>query len=246
MFKKAHLVPSKPMQRSLYLWQYGDFGPPLVVFPSASGMAHEWEQKGMLDVLAPLVNAGKLKVYCVESNVSEAWTKKDTDPAWRLQRHLLYERFLYDELVPYVRADCRSDDIPLGCAGTSLGAFYTLNAVLKQPETFRYGLCMSGRYQLQSFNPVQAPDMYFQNPLAYLPYLDGPSLARVKAQGVHLDLVCGRGPWEDGNWQETQAVAGHLERKGVSHRLDLWGRDTDHDWPHWRKQAGMYLKARFG
>lgn len=245
MFRKAHLLPSAHMQRSLYLWQFGDFGRPIVVFPSAAGMAHEWEQRGMIEALAPLVTGGKLKLYCIESNVSEAWTKKDADPSWRLQRHLAYERFVYEELVPFVRADCRSNDIPLGAVGTSLGAFYAANAALKQPETFRYALCLSGRYQLRAFNPLESLEMYFQNPLAYVPGLEGAALERVRNH-THLDLVCGRGPWEDGNWQETQALAGHLAAKGVSHRLDLWGRDTDHDWPHWKRQVKMYFQHRFG
>lgn len=245
MFKKAHLVPSQHMERKLYLWQYGDFGRPVLVFPSASGMAHEWESKGVVEQLAPLLNAGKLKLYCVESNVSEAWTKKEADPAWRLGRHQAYERFVYEELVPFIQDDCRTPGIPLGATGTSLGAFYALNAALKRPEVFRYALCMSGRYEMSSFNPVQSAEMYFQNPLQYLPNLDGAALDRVK-QLVHIDLVCGRGPWEDGNWQETQAVAHLLERKGVSARLDLWGKDTDHDWPWWRRQARMYFFHRYG
>jgi len=37
---------------------YGHFGPPVVVFPSAAGFAHEWDRQGMLAVLAPLVDGG--------------------------------------------------------------------------------------------------------------------------------------------------------------------------------------------
>ena len=245
MKKQAHLVPSVHMDRTLYLWQYGDFGLPILVFPSAAGMAHEWERHGMVEVLAPLLNSGRIKLYCIESNVSEAWTKKETDPAWRLQRHIAYERFVYDELVPWIRADCRSPEIPLSCVGTSLGAMYAANAALKQPETFHYALCMSGRYEMRAFNPTESADMYFQNPLAYVPNLDGPALDRVR-QHTQIDLVCGRGPWEDGNWQETSKLAAFLEAKGVPHRLDLWGKDIDHDWQYWRRQVRMYFGHRFG
>lgn len=244
MFKRAHLIPSQSMGRAIYLWQYGDFGLPVLVFPSASGMAHEWENKGMIDELAPLVNSGRIKLYCVESNVSEAWTKKEADGAWRLSRHIAYERFVYDELVPFIRQDCRSPDIHIGCTGTSLGAMYALNAALKRPDVFRYALCMSGRYDMTAFNPVQSGEMYFQSPLAYLPGLSGAALEHVKNQ-VQIDLVCGRGPWEDGNWQETQRVAQLLQQKGVPARLDLWGKDCDHDWPWWRAQARMYLFHRY-
>ena len=61
----------------MHLWRYGNFGWPLLVFPSASGMAHEWDAHGMVDGLSDLIGAGKLKLYCSESNVSaphDRWT----------------------------------------------------------------------------------------------------------------------------------------------------------------------------
>lgn len=245
MFKKAHLVPSQHMGRQLYLWQHGDFGAPVLVFPSAAGMAHEWEAQGMVEALAPLVGGRKVKLYCVESNVSEAWTKKDLDPAWRIGRHMAYERFVLEELVPFIREDCHTPDIPLAVTGTSLGAFFAANFAFKHPETFRYALCMSGRYDIREFNPLQSVDVYFNNPLAYLGGVEGEMLDRVR-KFTHLDLICGRGPWEDGNWQDTQRLSEMCTRKGISNRLDLWGKDVDHDWGWWRRQAKMYLGHRFG
>ncbi len=243
MFKKPHQLPSQHMGRSIWLWQYGEFGKPVLVFPSAAGMAHEWENQGMLAGISHLIGT-KIKLYCVESNVSEAWTKKEADPAWRIQRHLAYERFVYEELVPWIRQDCRTPDIAIGATGTSLGALYAANAVLKHPELFRYALCMSGRYDVRDFNALQNSDVYFNNPLAYVWGLDGTALDQIR-QKVHLDLVCGRGPWEDGNWQETQKLGDLLHKKGISCHVDLWGRDTDHNWPAWRKQAAMYLNQRY-
>lgn len=243
MFKKAHQLPSQHMGRAMWMWQYGEYGQPLVVFPSAAGMAHEWEAQGMLTGLAGLIGT-KLKIYCVESNVSEAWTKKEADPAWRIGRHMTYERFLLDELVPFIRQDCQTPDIPISVTGTSLGAMYAANAVLKHPDIFHYALCMSGRYNVRDFNPLNSQDVYFNNPLAYVWGMDGAVLDRVR-KNAHLDLVCGRGPWEDGNWQETQKLAEVLQKKGISCHLDLWGRDTDHNWPAWRRQSAMYLAKRF-
>ena len=64
----------------------------------------------MVEALADWLEAGKLKLYCVESNVAEAWTRKDSDPKWRIQRHQAYERFLSDELIPFIRLP------PLSCS----------------------------------------------------------------------------------------------------------------------------------
>ena len=98
MIGKHELIPSVAMQRHMHLWRFGHFGAPVIVFPSASGMAHEWEAHGMVDALADLIEAGKIKLYCTESNVSEAWTRKGGDPAWRIERHKAFERYIAREL----------------------------------------------------------------------------------------------------------------------------------------------------
>jgi esterase/lipase superfamily enzyme len=33
-----------------------------------------------------------------------------------------------------------------------------------------------------------------------------------------------------------------LGSKGVPNRVDLWGKDYDHDWPTWREMLPHYLE----
>jgi esterase/lipase superfamily enzyme len=241
LFRQHEMISSKPMGRGVHLWRYGHFGPPLIAFPSASGMAHEWEANGMIDALADWLEAGRLKLYTVESNVSEAWTRKENPPEWRITRHQLYEQFVTEELVPYVRADCQKADIPIALAGTSLGAYYAANFALKHPVVFRYALCMSGRYDVTWMTDgFSNTDIYFNNPVAYVPGMQGEHLDLVRKH-THLALVCGRGKWEDGNIEDAQRLAQLLQSKGISHKLDLWGRDVAHQWPWWRRQARLHL-----
>ena len=234
------------MGRSVHVWLYGDWGAPVIVFPTAAGFAHEWEREGMLDALAALLAGGKIKLYCPESNVSEAWTNKEADPRWRIQRHMAYERFVVDELVPGVRADCRSSDIRIATAGASLGALYAANFALKFPGIFHYALCLSGRYDATGFTGGYSDmDVYFSNPMAYVPNLDGDTLERVKSQ-THLTLVCGQGKWEEGCIEETHRLADVLEAKGIHHYRDIWGHDVSHDWIWWQRQALYHLNKTFG
>ncbi|UCF67246.1 MAG: transposase, partial [Acidobacteriota bacterium] len=79
-------------------------------------------------------------------------------------------------------------------------------------------------------------DAYFNNPMAFVPNLDGEMLERVR-RGTHLVLVCGQGQWENGNIEETQRLADLLGDKGISHEKDLWGHDVSHEWPWWQRQA---------
>jgi esterase/lipase superfamily enzyme len=246
MLSEHHLVTSESLGRKVHVWRYGQFGAPLLVFPSASGMAHEWDAHGMVEALAELIDGGRIKLYCTESNVSEAWTRRESDPRWRIQRHLAFERFVVEELTPLIREDCRTPGIPIATSGTSLGAFYAANFALKQPAIFNYALCMSGRYDVFEFvSGLGSAETYLNNPMAYIPNLEGEALQRVR-DGTHLALVCGQGKWEDGNVDETRVFADMLSAKGISHQLDIWGHDVSHEWVWWKRQALHHLRNRFG
>lgn len=246
MRRRHELIESRPMGRRMNVWCYGHFGAPLVVLPTAAGFAHEWEAQGMLDALADLIAGGKLKLYCPESNVSETWTNKEADPAWRARRHRDYEAFVADELVAWIRADCHAPAIRVAATGASLGGYYAANFALKYPETFHYALCMSGRYDITEFTGgFSNADVYFNNPLAYVSNLQGEHLERVRRH-THLALVCGQGPWEEGCIEETIALGEVLAAKGISHERDIWGHDVSHNWVWWQRQARLHLGKTFG
>ena len=244
MFRKHELIPSHVMGRNMHLWRYGTFGPPLLVFPSASGMAHEWESHGMVEALAPFLESGRLKLYCTESNVAEAWTRKESHPGERIVRHMAFEKYVIEELVPWIRGDCQSDDIPVWASGTSLGAMYSANFALKFPSLFRYALCLSGRYDATWFTDGYTDqNIYFNSPLSYAPNLDGDVLDEIRRH-THLSLVCGQGKWEDGNIEDTRALGEILASKQISHQTDLWGHDVSHQWEWWCRQARYHLEPR--
>lgn len=238
-------IPSPDLGRKVHLWKYGYFGHPIIVFPTAAGFAHEWQQHSMTEVLAPLLNAGKIKLYCPESNVAEAWTRPNNHPAWRMQRHQAYERFIMNTLVPYIYEDCNTPHIPIAVTGASLGAMFASLFALKYPETFNWALCMSGRYLATRFtDDFMNEDVYFNSPLHFVPNLDGAALQRTRQ--THLVLVCGQGPFEGGCIEETIALADQCERRNIPHTRDIWGRDVAHQWPWWKKQALHHLRRRFG
>ena len=246
MKKRLERVHSPQLDRGISLWSYGHWGPPLVVFPTAAGFAHEWESQSMVEALAPFLDAGRLKLYCPESNVAEAWTRRETEASWRIQRHIAYERFVVETLVPKIREDCRTPDIPIGATGASLGGFYAANVALKFPETFRWALCMSGRYAMTHFTDgFSNQDVYFNNPLAYLPNLGGEQLDRVR-RNTHLVLVCGQGAYEEGCIEETQTMADLCQAKGIPHTRDIWGHDVSHNWTWWKRQAQLHIGRKLG
>lgn len=246
MKRRHELVESAAMGRRMHVWCFGHWGAPVLVFPTAAGFAHEWDRQGMVEVLAPLINGGKIKLYCPESNVSQTLTDKETHPAVRMKRHLAYEQFILEELVPFIRKDCAQDAIRIGATGASLGAFYAANSALKHPEIFHYALCLSGRYNLAHFTGgFTNSDVYFNNPIAYTSNLNGDDLERVK-KNTHISLVCGQGKWEEGCIEETHMLANILDAKGIQHHRDIWGHDVSHDWIWWKRQTMYHLNMTFG
>jgi esterase/lipase superfamily enzyme len=154
---------------------------------------------------------------------------------------MAYERYVVDELAPWIRHDCRNAEIRLMTSGVSLGAYYAANFALKFPNVFHYALCLSGRYDVTWMTDgFSSTDVYFNNPIAYVPNLHGEHLEDVR-RNVHVTLVCGQGKWEDGNIEDTMRLADALGAKGIRHDRDLWGYDVAHEWAWWRRQVRFHL-----
>ena len=238
------LLDSPAMGRPVHLWCFGEVGLPLIVFPSNAGVAHEWEKGGMIEALSPLLEQGRIKIYCPESNVSRSFSAEGPLDE-RMRHHRAYEHFVTETLIPFIRRDCQLPEARVMATGCSMGALYSSLFTLKYPELFRGALCLSGRYRSASFgNGDYSDDLYFNDPLAFVPNLTGIDLERVRRQ-THLTLVVGRGRFEDGCIPETLDMGGWLKNKSIPHHLGVWGTDSRHDYPWWRKQAYHYLRQLF-
>ncbi len=243
---QLHQLPDEHLGRPGYLWSYGHFGPPILVLPSAAGMAHEWQTHSMIEAHANALAAGRYKFYCVESNVAETWTCKDRSLDHRMARHKDYEHFILETVVPFIYADCKTEDIPITVVGISVGAMLAVNFALKYPTVFRHAMGFSGRYNAAHFTQGQSSEqLFFNNPLSYVPGLEGKALEHVR-ENTRITLVCGNGNWEDGNFEETMLLGRLLKSKGVYCEVDLWGRDSHHQWPYWKLQTLQHFARIFG
>ena len=233
------------MGRRVHMWTFGDVGRPLVVFPSNAGVAHEWQKGGMIDAIAPLIAQRRVKVYCPETNISRSYSGHGTGLDERMMHHRAYEKFVLDTLVPFVREDCGAKHETIATSGCSMGALYASLFVLKHPETFGQALCLSGKYRASTlFDGASSSELYFNDPLAFMPNLSGPALDRVRRQ-VHLTCVVGRGAFEEGCIRETTEFGTWLEKKSIPNLTAFWGHDSKHDYTWWRRQAVHYLGQMF-
>ena len=56
---------------------YGHWGRPVLAFPAERGDAGEFERRGMVGAVGDLIEAGRVKLYCVDSFDRESWSNRD-------------------------------------------------------------------------------------------------------------------------------------------------------------------------
>lgn len=224
--------------------RYGHWGRPLLVFPSEAGRPWDFENNGMIEAIAPLVDAGRIKVYSVDSFDHLTWSDNHLPTEERARRHGAYESWILDTVVPIIDRDSpgHAGIVATGC---SMGAFHAVNLGLKRPDVVRVAIGMSGSYDPMAWHSWGdvGEATYFNNPTMYLPGMEGPHLEWVRAS-ANILVIAGQGPFEV---HPTRSLPGSirlaelLAEKGIRHQLDLWGHDSAHDWPWWRKQLALHL-----
>jgi esterase/lipase superfamily enzyme len=222
--------------------RYGHWGRPVLVFPSEQGRAWDFANNGMVDAVGSLVEAGRVKLYCVDSHDGASWSAAHKPMEERAAEHARYEQWIVDAVVPFIRADTGSADILT--TGCSMGAFHALNFAFKRADLFPTAICLSGNYDPYAWRGWgdSGDGTYFNSPLAYVAHLHGDHLEWLRSR-LSVVLVCGQGQWEDttGSLESTRRMAELLRDKQLRYELDLWGYDVPHDWPSWRAQLAHHL-----
>jgi esterase/lipase superfamily enzyme len=220
---------------------YGHYGRPVLAFPAEQGRAWDWQDQGMIDAVGGLLEAGRIKLYCVDSFDAASWSNQSVPLEERARQHGRYESWILDEVVPFIHHDTGGEILT---TGISLGAFHAVNFALKRADVFPLAIGMSGNYDPAAWNGwgERGEQTYFNNPIDYVEHLGGDHLDWLRSR-LSVLLVCGQGMWEDstGALESSKRLAGLLGAKGIRHELDLWGHDVAHDWPSWRAQIAHHL-----
>jgi esterase/lipase superfamily enzyme len=220
---------------------YGHWGRPVLAFPSEQGPCWQYEERGMVDAIAWLLEGGRVKLYCVDSYDAQSWHAKELPLEERARRHGDYEHWILDRVVPFIADDCGQSEILL--TGVSFGAYHSANFTLKRADVFPVAICQSGVYDVSIVGWGERGEaLYFNNPADYVSHLHGEHLDWLRSRASIL-LTVGRGQWEDttGALESTQRFAGLLAEKGLRHELDVWGPEFPHDWDSWRAQLAHHL-----
>src|SRR5579872_1928156 len=82
---------------------FGHGGAPVLVFPTSMGRFYQWEDFGMVETLSHHLDQGWVQLFCVDSVDAESWYNRAVPGAMRGARHVQYERYLLDEVLPFMR-----------------------------------------------------------------------------------------------------------------------------------------------
>jgi esterase/lipase superfamily enzyme len=181
--------------------------------------------------LADHIDAGRIQLVCVDSVDGESWYARDRHPADRVRRHLEYEAYIVEEVLP------RMPGSAVAC-GASFGALHAVLLAVRKPGEVGGFIAMSGAYDTSKWLDGYHDDStYFTNLLAFLPGLnDEAYLGPLRAQHPKV-IATGE---HDPNVDESRRLAGLLRDKGVQVGLEIWP-GWAHDWPYWKDMMRRYV-----
>ena len=171
---------SPRVERDVTVVRWGTIGTPVLVFPTAGGDGEEIERFQLVDACRGLIDAGRVKLYSVDSVNGRVILAGEGDAAHQAWIQRQFFEFIRHEVVPAIRTDCETDDIELVAAGSSIGAFNALGVrVPSSPTCSRLAICMSGTFDLRRFYPgAVTEDFYESSPLHVVPAMDDDALDR--------------------------------------------------------------------
>lgn len=234
---------SPSLNKQMPIVSYGDFGFALLLVPTAAADYLEYERFQLMDHLAPFIDAGKVKVFSIDSINNDSWLNNNLDPKYKSIRHQQWNNYVYDELVPFIR-NSTSQETPIITCGASFGALHSMNLFLKRPDIINGTIAMSGVYDLSEYSKGHFDDdVYFNSPFHYMSNLTDHNILEQIRQSKHIHILTGSGSYEDP--AASGKFAKILYDKGIWYELDVWGEEWTHDWPTWRAMLPHYLGSRF-
>lgn len=209
----------------------GHWGYPILLFPTTLGSYYQAKDMGLIHAIETLINSGKYKIYCVETIDAESWYASYLSPAEKVKKHIKYDRFLANELISFIQAQCNVEKI--GVAGCSFGGYHAANFAFRHPHLVAYLISMSGIFNLKGFMDGYYDDnFYFNNPIDFLQNEQGWRFG-------HMNIILGSSE-ADICLDYNIELSSTLNRIGVEHWLDIKGSEK-HDWPLWRHMFHYYL-----
>ena len=152
----------------------------------------------MVDAVADLLDAGRVKLYCVDSYDAGSWSNRSLPLEERARRHGAYESWILDQVVPLSTATAAGRS---ACSPpASAWARSTLRTSPCGAPTTPVRPCACRATTTRALRHgwgEQGEALYFQNPTAYVANLHGDHLrarAATSTSRSSAGRACGRTP----------------------------------------------------
>lgn len=154
--ERVHLALDAPgLGRAGTLIRYGYFGRPVIAFPTEGGHAWDFEDNGMVSAMRPLLEAGRIKLYCVDSFDDVTWSDRWISVEDRARKHRHFESWITGPVSQWIADDSPGADSPI-VTGCGLGAYHALQLALTRADMFPIAICMSGNYDPSTWHAGRA------------------------------------------------------------------------------------------
>jgi esterase/lipase superfamily enzyme len=243
MNREIHNWYSPSLNKDMEVAVYGHFGFSLLLVPTAAADYLEYERFMLIDAIKPMIEAGKVKVFSINSINRESWLNNDMYPPHKAIRHNQFNQYVFQEVVPFIKSKT-SAETPIITCGASFGALHSMNLFLKRPDLIDGVIAMSGCYDLSEYTKGYFDnEVFFNSPEQYLPGLNNEwYLEKIKAS-KNIHIFTGTGNYEAPH--ASRRFSDILWAKGIWHNLDVWGTDMPHDWQTWRAMLPYILSEKF-
>ncbi|QZA76473.1 hypothetical protein K4H28_08935 [Deefgea tanakiae] len=221
---------------------FGHAGAKVLAFPTRDGRFYEYENIGFIQSIAHKIEAGYLQIFCVDNLALESFYCFSRPPAERIVRHIQYEEYILNEVLPFMHSINSQPHTHV--YGASLGAYHAVNIALRHPHLFQKLTAFSGRYDLtlsvESFQNLLSgyydENVYFHTPCHFLPNLHcDQQLQHLRAMDITLTIG-----HHDPFLANNQSLSATLWQKGIKNSLHIW-QGRAHHANAWRKMGTLYL-----
>lgn len=236
MNREHHRWYSPSLGRDMELLVFGHAGARVLVFPTSKARFYEWEDRGLIEVMADPIEKGWLQVFCVDSVDEESWYARWKWPGDRAWRQMQYDSYLYHEVIPFTQ---RNPNPFMIVTGASFGAYHAVNFAFRHPHLVGRVLALNGLYDIGDWTDGHHDNnVYFNNPVEFVRNEHDPERL---AQMRNMDIILVT--------SETEPLRGATEyfsqilwEKSIWHALRIW-QGWAHDWPYWKQMIPLYLSG---
>lgn len=214
----------------------GGGGTPILHFPTTLGDLNEAEDQGFTESINEQLEKGYNQLFTVNHVFDDSFNNGKVDPYTRVLHHMQYEKYIFDEVIPFIEEENASPFLIL--SGCEFGAYLALLISLKHPKLTGKVIAMSGDFDIKKYmDGFYDDNVYYNNPVDFIPNLhDEKVLSSVRDLNIHLASYT-----NDIHLNSTRRMSDTLWMKFIEHEYDVWGQETQNGWTVWNQMIKAYI-----